>query len=273
MMDVAEAIEILVDEAQPSLRFEKEIAVACFSNWLNSRTEEIEPGEMIFITLLRFIERCKATKTSLDYDLISSTFDENVIFRKLFNQAISIPDFWFIKSYSAYDETKYVSDIVRFMLSYSPRLADKRYQASLGKAFSFINEHGGFNRSELNDEQPYFCSQSTHQIIWKKFKQSSPFQYVRYYDSEIDWIIDPRADNYIEELSRYAKESKKISAYFSRCLWVQQQLQQKIDRRSMNSDDFLILPSNLKPEECLVPAFAESAYKTLRQYRRNRGDT
>ncbi len=181
-----------------------------------------------------------------------------------------MPTAEFVAGEWGYDATRYAADIVRFLLSYKPPSRDKRESASLGKASEFINRKGGFPTRDAVGKRTRQYSDSQHQEVWKAYKRTAAFQFVRYYDSDIPWLFDPADEHLLDRLRETAAKYDDIQGFFSRCLWVQNQLQGLLDRRSMAEEDYFAFPETVVPVRCRVPRLPKGVYEVMRGYQRNR---
>jgi hypothetical protein len=120
--------------------------------------------------------------------------------------------------------------------------------------------------------QTYPMSEATLQDVWRTYKQTAPFQFVRVYCSEVDWLFDPADDHLLFELAALAT-SKELTKYFAKSLWIQNKLRLIVDPRSLAPTDYFCFPETLVPEPCRIPRTRTSAYKILNDYSRNRFGT
>jgi hypothetical protein len=272
-MNVARAVEILTGARTPQYELEREFAVLAFSSWLNWPNEPYTPTNLVFLAINHALVAEESKDGGLDGRWLTQALDPKSYIAQLKVSGgglLSLPMFETVSGEWGYDDTRYVADIVRFLLSYKPPSRDKRESASLGKASEFINRKGGFPARDGTGKRTREYSDSQHQEVWKAYKRTAAFQFVRYYDSGIPWLFDPCDEHLLDRLVETAAKCEEIRGFFSRCLWVQTHLRDLLDRRSMAKEDYFALPESVTPLRCRVPRLSKSVYETMRQYKRNR---
>jgi hypothetical protein len=270
-MNIERAIRILLDVEITGIAYERELAAGAFASWINSSAEKYEAESGFFVVLNQIWAQIRSNGREIDPLILKEFYDPLEISHILDNHWIAIPFKWQKHEFDNYTEIDYVADIVRFMLSYNPPTKDKRLQASLGRAYDFINKHGGFDRPK-EFQRFYKPSPATHQQQWKLLKKSASLQFVRSWGSSINWYIDPSSDGFIQQLSEIANNRTDLADFFGKVRWTQQRLLERIDPRSMSADDFVALPANLQPVAVKIPKFPKRGYEALESYERNRAE-
>lgn len=270
-MNIERAIRILLDAEVNGIAYERELAVGAFASWINSSDEDCESESGFFVVLNRIWAKIRSEENEIDPSILKEFYNPSEISNILDRHWIAIPYKWQKHEFESYNEIDYVADIVRFMLSYNPPTKDKRLQASLGRAYDFINKHGGFDRPKKL-ARSYKLSPATHQQHWRMLKRSASFQFVRSWGNSLNWYIDPTSEEFLNVISDTAKNRDDLAMYFGKVLWTQQKLLERIDPRSMGEDDFVELPASLKPVAVNVPKFPKRGYEALKDYQRNRAE-
>ncbi|ULO23096.1 hypothetical protein [Methylocystis sp. SB2] len=270
-MDLFTAVSVLTSDEEPKFRFEREFAAATFAGWLNWPREQFAAENVTLVALLHATAKMRTAGEQIDSHWFSAVFEPETFLKQIPEGAISLPDFWFINDgLGNFDETRYAADIVRFLLSYKSLKDDKRYGPSLGKASEFINQHGGFPGDKVISKRSLEYSDSAHQEVWRLYKKTSAFQFVRYYDSDITWLLDPCATSFFDELAQIASMTRSLQGFFSKARWVQEDLIRVIDRRSLSEADLFIFPESVIAQKCRVPKMPKKGYAALANYERNR---
>ncbi|WP_129221230.1 hypothetical protein [Lichenibacterium ramalinae] len=267
-MEVKQAVEILTRSRPSQYLFEREFAVAVFSSWLNSPEDLHAPSKTLFVALNLALLNQRSVGVDPPREWFSVVFEPQV-YLTLMRTAIDIPLFWHLDNHLEYNDCIYTGDLVRFLLTYRPKGSDKRKRPSLGKAFEFINRHGGYVRGNFSYGRTDWCSASKHHVIWRDFKRSSPFQCVRFHGSKFDWYLDPRQPGFLEQLIETASREQDILQIFCEALDVQERLRAIVDGRAMAVEDFFLFPANLSPKVCRLPAMSASSYGKMATYRRS----
>lgn len=267
-MKVEDAVEILATGLPSRYAFEREFAVAVLSGWINSPADPHASTVVLFAALSQAVLRARDTNLALPEEWLTEIFEADV-YLSLLKTALSIPLFWQIEEHISYNNCHYAADLVRFMLTFRSKDPDKRKRASLGKAWEYINKHGGFVGGHFGHGRKAWCSTSGHQLIWRDYKQSSPFQCARFYGSKFDWYLDPRRPEFLDHLTATAAQVRELTTFFREALEVQERLRHVIDERSMSATDFLAFPPSLTPATCRLPAMTATAYGKLAGYRRS----
>ncbi|WP_336492180.1 hypothetical protein [Methylobacterium nigriterrae] len=272
-MDVARAVEILTGARAPQYRLEREFAVLAFSGWLNWPKEPYAPTNLVLLAINQALVAEQNKEGDLDARWLTQALEPKSYIAQLtvgLGGLLSVPVFEAVSGEWGYDDTRYVADIVRFLLSYRPPSRDKRESASLGKASEFINRKGGFRGRDDAGKRSRGYSDSQHQEVWKAYKRTAAFQFVRYYESEILWLFDPCDEHLLDRLTETAAKREEIQGFFSRCLWVQTRLRDLLDRRSMAKEEYFGLPDSVTPMPCRIPRLPKGVYEVMQQYTRNR---
>jgi hypothetical protein len=270
-MDVFTAVSVLVSEEAPKFRFEREFAAATFAGWLNWPREPFAAENLTLVALLHATAKMRKAGEQIEPHWFSAVFEPESFLKQIPEGAISIPDFWYINDGEGIiDDTRYAADIVRFLLSYKSLKNDRRHGPSLGKASEFINKHGGFPGDKVIPTRSLEYSDSGHQEVWRIYKKTSAFQFVRYYDSDISWLLDPRKSSFFDELAQIASMTHSLQTFFSKARWVQEHLIQVIDRRSLREADLFVFPESVSAQKCRVPTMPKKGYVALADYERNR---
>ncbi|WP_407531136.1 hypothetical protein [Methylobacterium oryzisoli] len=272
-MDVVRAVEILTGARAPQFGLEREFAVLAFSGWLNWPKEPYAPTNLVFHAINHALAAEQNKGGEIDARWLTQALEPKAYIAQLGPRdsgLLSLPMFEAVSGEWGYDDTRYVADIVRFLLSYRPPSRDKRESASLGKASEFINRKGGFRGRDGAGKRSREYSDSQHQEIWKAYKRTAAFQFVRYYDCDISWLFDPADEHLLDRPTETAARHEEIQGFFSRCLWVQTRLRELLDRRSMAKEDYFGLPDAVAPMPCRIPRLSKGVYEAMRQYTRNR---
>lgn len=266
-MNVQEAVEILACARPSRYRFEREFAVAVISGWLNAPSDPHAPATTLFAALNQAVLYGRRTSTPPASEWLGEVFDAQAYLDGL-NTMLALPAFWEVEEHLGYNHCRYAADLVRFLLTFRTKDLDKRKRASLGKAWEFINKHGGFVKGQFGFGKKAWCSTSGHQLIWRDYKRSAPFQCVRFHSSKLDWYLDPRQPDFLDRLIATAACEQDLTTFFREARDVQERLRAVIDERAMTAEDVLLLPSELTPSECRLPAMTSSAYGKMAGYRR-----
>lgn len=267
-MRVEDAVEILTSDRPNRYLFEREFAVAAFSGWLNSPDDVQGTATTLFAALCRAIIYVRERHIVPPGEWFVNVYDAQS-YLNLLETAISMPMFWLIDENLGYNNCNYAADIVRFLLTFRTKSLDKRSRASLGKAWEFINKHGGFVRGNFGYGKREWCSISHHQVLWRRYKKSSPFQCARFHSPTFSWYLDPRAPDYFEQLIATAAREQEITTFFRAALGFQTKLKSIIDERSMAHGDFFVFPVSLTPLDSRLPAMSAAAYGKMAAYRRS----
>ncbi|WP_342110902.1 hypothetical protein [Methylobacterium sp. SI9] len=270
-MKIERAIRILLGAEITGIAYERELAAGAFASWINSSDEDFEAQSGFFVVLNRIWALFRSEGKEIEPLILKEFYDPVEISHIIDNHWIAIPYKWQKHEFENYNEIDYIADIVRFMLTYNPPTKDRRLQASLGRAYEFINKHGGFDRPK-GFIRYYKPSPATHQQQWKMLKRSASFQFVRSWGSSIDWYIDPQADGFLQRIADIANDRGELIDFFGKVKWTQQKLIERIDPRSMTENDFIELPTNLKPVAVKIPKFPKRGYEALEDYKRNRAE-
>ena len=261
-MDIHRAVEVLASGRDPQFKLERELAVLAFSGWLNWPKEPYAGTNLALIGVCHGLTSEQDRSDAADPQWLTQALEPRLYLEQLQNGAVITPDFPLVSGEYGYDETRYAADIVRFMLSYNPsRMKDRRKSASLGKACEFLNKKRGFPDLIPPGTKRWRSSDSWHQEVWKAYKRSSPFQFVRYYGPNTRWLFDPTSPRLLEDVRALSEQRDEVKAFFSHVAWVQARLMERIDRRSMTRDDFFPCPTRSYPSRArsprLLPAFIE----------------
>lgn len=265
-MDLTRAIGLLADVSAERYEHERIFAAAYFSGWLNSPDENRAADYVLFAALCHATAALKRERRNIPSEWINDVFDHSLLLSGM-DTAISFPIIWYTGELDEYNNCNYTADIVRFMISFKHKGLDKRDAASLSKAWEFINKHGGFGAWKLI-KGDYWTSYSQHQITWRKFKKTSPFQYVRYYQSELSWFLDPRQPDFWDQLISFCENRAILNSYFRKSLFTQMRFKAALDTRSMGPDDWVAFPEGLNEEAFRLQPMPGSAYDKLRTYTR-----
>lgn len=82
-----------------------------------------------------------------------------------------------------FHESAEVADAVHFLLWYKPRTTDKRYQASLNRAYWYISNHGFRGKSQ--------SVWRSFLKLWAKHRSAAGLIYAAEYLVDETWILDP----------------------------------------------------------------------------------
>ena len=273
-MKISEVIKILVSDDGSSFPFEKEFAVIRFCGWINWPNDSGASDSLAILLMLHVLsnrreelspEAARQLLLQLNPASILSSFEEQGL--------IAPPEVYDIDPNSkSLKNNEYVADIVRFLLTFgSAKSKDNALKPSLGKAYEFINKKKGFpGDSRLKSRSPGYA-ESNHQRIWKQFKPTAAFQFVRYYDSKIDWIIDAHDKHVLDRVAQLSQERDAIKEFFAKCLWTQSILKTTLDKRSMELSDYIVFPETLVPLPCKLPPKPAKFIDRMKGYERNRG--
>ncbi|WP_192215248.1 hypothetical protein [Methylobacterium bullatum] len=267
-MTLEETVTILLDDRRPRYLYEKEFAVASFSGWVNSPNEANSISNTVFAALIQAIHKAKLEEYAIPQEWFTEVFDVDryIKMKELF---VSLPLFWDVGYYDGYNDCIYAADVVRFMLTFNSKDDDKRKKASLGKAWEFINKHGGYVKGKFGFGRTEWTSISNHSNIWRAYKKSAVFQCARYHGTRFDWYIDPRQPLFLDSLIQTALRQKEITTYFGEALGFQERLRIVLDGRSMSNDDFFLFPPDLTPIPFRLPPMSATAYGKMATYRRS----
>ena len=271
-MDVQSAIEALIGDREPGYRYERAFAALAFSAWINWPKDRFAAANLVLVGITQALLRGKEGSgewlpRALEPEQYWTQFGAER------PAGISLPIHEEVRGEWGYDESRYVADVVRFLLTYKTRSADKRMRASLGRASEYINKRGGFaNRGDGIGKRTREWSTAKHQTVWTTYKRIAAFQFVRYYDSEIDWLFNPQDPSVLIRAMEVVEDRSKLLVYFGRVLWVQTKLIALLDPRSMSPSDHVVLPTALKPVPCRLPRAPKNFYEVTGRYQRNRAE-
>ncbi|WP_267427850.1 hypothetical protein [Methylobacterium sp. GC_Met_2] len=268
LMRVEEAVEVLTSDRPSRYLFERELAVAAFSGWLNSPDDPQGATTTVFAALCGAVLQAREHGINPPIEWLTEVYDDRA-YMQLLENVIAIPIFWLIDEHKSYNNCNYTADVVRFLLTFKPKSEDKRKRASLGKAWEFINKHGGFVRGNFGRDRKDWCSISNHQVLWRRYKRSAPLQCARFHGAKFDWYLDPRQPDFFQRLSATAARKQELKTFFSAALHFQLELKAIIDRRSMAANDFFQFPDMLTPLDVRLPAMTATAYGKMAAYRRS----
>lgn len=272
-MDFEAAVEILASGRPSAYAFEREIAYAVFSAALVWRWNADAVYGANLVSVGRIAEEYGRSDARLDASWLSRAISWPQITSFLCSDNfISLPLYVFDDDHD-YDDGRYISDIVRFFLSYYPVQEDYQPRPSLGRAFTFLNGRdsrgrGGFHDVARKGADKSFYSRTAHDACWSRLKRYAAFLYVAHYDCEIDLRPDPRDDGYLSRLTEYSSQNHVVSSFFSKVLWVQNNMQSKLDRRSMAAKEYFKFPAGLIASACRVPKMTKGEYAQLSGYRK-----
>lgn len=267
-MTVTEAVEVLTSGRPSRYHLEREFAVAVFSGWLNAPNDPNAPKTVLLAAFNRAVLDTREKGITPPPEWLMEVFDAEA-YASLLSIALALPMFWQIEDHLGYNHCRYTADIIRFLLTFRSKDPDKRKRASLGKAWEFINKHGGFVGGHFGFGKKAWCSVSGHQLIWRDYKRSAPFQCVRFHDSKLDWYLDPCQPDFLDRLTATAARDEDLTMFFREALDVQERLRAVIDGRAMSAEDFFLFPSTLKPSKFKLPPMAATAYGKMAEYRRS----
>lgn len=267
-MRVEDAVEVLTSDRPSRYLFEREFAVAAFSGWLNSPDDKQGATSTVFAAMCHAVLHVRKQGIAPPVEWLSEVYEPQK-YIKLLNEVITIPLFWQLDEHHGYNNCNYVADVVRFLLTYNSKSLDRRKKASLGKAWEFINKHGGFVGGRFGHNKQDWCSISHHQVLWRRYKQSSPFQCARFHGAKFDWYLDPRLSDFLSILIETAARGQQIREFFCTALGFQTKLKAILDERSMGEEDFFVFPSSLTPLDRRMPPISAAAYGKMAAYRRS----
>lgn len=272
-MDVRRAVDILASDREPQFDLERELAVLAFSGWLNWPGQPYASTNLVFLGINHALVSWQSQGKMANDQWLAQFLEPHRYLEQLQKSILVVPEFFLISDELGFDETRYTADIVRFLLTFKPRSKDKRSKASLGKAMAFINRKGGFPGSGNIKRRTREYSDSQHQEIWKVFKKTAAFQFVRYYASEVDWLFDPADPQLMSRVAEMAAKRDRVKAFFARSVWVQARLAEILDRRSMAPEDFFTFPESVEPEPCPLPRIPRGVHAAMSDYRRSRSES
>ncbi|CAM5775568.1 hypothetical protein LMIY3S_05089 [Labrys miyagiensis] len=268
-MNHEQAIAILTGDREERFPLERAFAFAAFCAWLNAAHSDTFASQSMCLAVLAHAISYEGQK-KFDTSILRHTdvFDPNLYLKNIENWS-PISDYWMHDFFESYNDTKYIADVVRFFVGFKDR-HDYTKTPSQGKAFYFLNPMGGFDGLEYHkNERMRASSMAAHQKIWKEYKRSSSFQFVRYYACTLDFNMDPRDDFLLEKLIKQAQKRRTIIDFFRKVSWVQNELRTKLDARSMDSSEYHSFPASIVPKKCTVPPLPASTYTMLEFYKAN----
>lgn len=135
---------------------------------------------------------------------------------------------------------KLISDIVRFLISFTSTYKEKRRQQSLSKAFKLI-EFGFIDHI-------YHISERTAAKLWREFSPAAPFYFAETITG-LNFLLDPEDVNFNTQLTRLASRSADLENFVRVALSVVRKLQSTLDPRALNNINFPVFPGSLQPKE------------------------
>jgi hypothetical protein len=273
VLKIAECIGALLNPLEPKFRFEREFATVRFCGFLNWPEEETAPDALALLMLLHILKtERRDISQQFAIDLVRQLDSPTLLSVIQTSGFVPLPSFFDIDPKEKhFSNNEYAADVVRFLLTFgSPKAKEVRRRPSLGKASVFINQKGGFpgDKHVLHRSQSW--GETTHQKIWKKHKAAAPFQFVRRYDSNLNWLVDPSATNFFDRITDLAARRSDLGIFFAKSLWVQNKLAKIVDHRSIPKSAYIDLPSTLKPVACKLPTKPPKFMAAMEGYSRNR---
>lgn len=269
-MNTLDAIEILSRDGNGHYRLERAFAVATLSAWLNSPESISDRVSVVFAAINHAVLDARKNEYNPPNEWLGIVYDADS-YLKPDEIPLTTAMFWFLDLHLAFNHCRYVADISRFLITFQTKSLDKRKRASLGKAWDFINKHGGYSHAGGTSAHKAYCSLSTHQVIWRDYKQTAPFQCARFYGSKFDWYIDPRSKNFLTQLQETAGRVEEIRQFLGEARYLQERLKDVLDPRSMSEAEYFQFPKSIEPRKCKLPPMTASAYGRMASYRNSSG--
>lgn len=248
-MNLREAIEILASGREPRYRFEREFAFAMFSALLLNPEDPDAPEVGLLVAINHALSLFKRKKIKIDINSLISAYDSEFFLKRVRRDGVIVGDFHYLDYISPYDNTRYTADIVRFLLNFPIEIAGKRVRPSLGRAYCFINLERGFRGTDFGARR-FWVGRSQHQIIWRRIRRCAAFEYVRFYECQLNFEIDPREDEFLFLLESEISDREQVAEFFAKALWVQKKLSGVLDKRAGSFDEIFRYLKTLKSSPC-----------------------
>ena len=256
-MTLDDAVALLASGRSPRHPYERELAFAMLAGllaWPEEKYSKDVYSLATFNHIVKEIKREKGRFDSEDLGWIFNCYDENFI-QKAVNDDLGTlqPDLRLMEYSLRYDSSRYIADLVRFLLSYKPSLGKRSGGATIEKAELFVN-YIPFPGSMI-EQYKYPYSVVGRRRVWAALKTTSSLQYVRHYHCNLEFMLDYRRRDYLPVLSRQSIERDVIIDFFRKSLFVQNELRRKLGHSMARASAFRF-PDFVDPMPCPISPLA-----------------
>ena len=161
------------------------------------------------------------------------------------------------------DQYSYLSQVVRFLVSYEPDpAAGSRGRASLGKA------HFGLMQGLYGKK--WHKSETSRDEIWRKFKSCSAFVAtdVLFHGGLLQ--LDLKEPSFSADLGRMLMNPGPLRRYLATAKWTQKHLQSQLDRVAIRDAHFPRFPENLTAVRLRTTGTTDRQRALMKSYRSTR---
>jgi hypothetical protein len=134
---------------------------------------------------------------------------------------------------------RHIAEAVRFLISYKPEIADRRYAASVKKAHYVVNQNGYYgNKHDI--------SWKRFTELWSKYKRASPFIYVNIFHFNERLSLDPRDNDFTEQIDMLLAQDA-LSPFFRQSRYVMDTLKSVLYEATFKGVPLPSFPADIKP--------------------------
>jgi hypothetical protein len=160
-------------------------------------------------------------------------------------------------SQKQFHESSEIADAIHFLLWYKPATKDRRYQASLNRAYWYISNHG-FRGKSQNVWRTFLK-------LWAKHRNAAGLIYAAEYLVDETWILDPMDPNFAAAIDSLCDRTAVL-----RLLSAAKTFDQALDRilhpRTRAGIERAIIPGNVGAASLETVALQERVYARMAEY-------
>jgi hypothetical protein len=265
---IEEVIETICGIRPERFPFEKIVALITFSVWLHwpDKLEIIQQGRLIAIAHLILVVEENGLSTGKKREATVQKIIDKA-FHPLDTAAALVQrelDFSFFEQVELqFAQHGDVESIARFITT-----CPKQYKPSLNKALFFISE-GGFADEKEDAGEPYKPSIATLKKSWVKYALQAPFILAEQFALEPAELtmLPPDDANSIFIARDLLKEKAKLSEYFGKARYIQEQLLLRLDKASKNRFSFVRFPVDIQSVPVDLPMLADWQLEIIAKYK------
>ena len=169
------------------------------------------------------------------------------------------PEFDYFDDYQRVEQ-KSCSYVCWLFLCLDNPTGNARKAASIGKTFYLMEE------GLIGDIPP--LGRATFQNYWEQYAHASPFLYVEFMHSEIDWQLNPGDQDFADQVDTILADKESIAHYFRQCRWVIEELRERRKTDVFKKLEFPQFPASLVAEPPELPKVEDKIKVALKSYRK-----